>query len=154
MKTILIVLSSVLLFTSCKQEDEPQQNNTPGSTNPAFTATLHDTSFTGNYFSNSYPGPLLQLYAYDTVTQRSVTITVESKNTGTYAMTTILNGTSASCQGGGGIGYYSIHGGGHGSVTISSSSASSVSGNFSFTGYNLSGTDSAAVSGQFSNMTF
>ncbi len=154
MKPILIAFCIALLFASCKQEEEPQQNNNPGSTNPSFTGTLDDTSFTANYFSNSYPGPLLQLYAYDTVTHRSVTINVETKNTGTYTMTTNLNSTSGSCQGGGGVGYYSIHGAGHGSVTISSSSANSVSGSFSFTGYTLSGTDSAVVTGQFSNMTF
>jgi len=155
MKAILIPLSCILLLTACdKKEDTQQTNNNPGSTTTSFSGTMHDTAFTADYFQNAYPGPLLQLYANETSSNRSVTLTLDTKDMGTHTMTTVLNGTSASCQAGGGLGFYSIHGSGHGSITISASSANSVSGTFSFTGYNFAGTDSVIVSGQFNNMTF
>jgi len=155
MRTLVLIPLLCLLLASCekKKEEEPANNN-PGSTAMSMTGMLDDTSFTADYFSSAYPGPLLHLFGYETQSLRNITLDINNKDVGTHTMTLDVNGTSASCAGGGGIGYSSWHGAGHGSITISASSATEVSGTFSFTGYNLSGTDSAVVSGQFSHFTF
>ena len=154
MKAILLSLTFIALLASCKKEEDETNNHAAAPVSPVFTGIIDDTSFTADYYNNSYPNPLLQLYAYETPSNHSVTLTLENKNTGTHTMTTAFNGTSASCQAGGGTGYYSMHGQGHGSINVTSSSANSISGNFSFTGYNFAGTDSVVVTGQFSNMAF
>ena len=155
MKTLLMISLSCLFLVSCAEKGDDNTNN-PGSTSTeeSLTGTLHDTTFKADYFSGSYPQPLLSLYAYETTTNRSISLTLDNKDVGTHTMTLDLNGTSASCQGGGSAGYYSIHGAGHGSIIISASSSTKVSGTFSFTGYTLDGSDSAVVSGQFSNFSF
>lgn len=153
MKAIFILTGALLLFASCAQKESEEETNTPGSTTASCVATMHDTAFTADYFSNSYPGPLLQLYAYETSSNRSITLNLENKNVGLHDMTTVLNGTNGSCQAGGGIGYYSIQGLGHGAINVTASTSNSITGTFTFTGYTAGG-DSAVVSGTFSNMAF
>ena len=155
MRTVILISLTCLFLASCtKKKEEDTANNNPGSTAMSMTGMLDDTTFTADYFSGAYPGPLLHLYGYDTHSLRSITLDINNKDVGAHTMTLDLNGTSASCAGSGGTGYYSYHGSGHGSITISASSSTEVSGTFSFTGYNLSGTDSAVVSGQFSHFTW
>jgi hypothetical protein len=154
MRTLSILLLYFLIASCTKKHEDDATSNNPGATTMSMAGMLDDTSFTADYFSSAYPGPLLHLYGYDTHSLRSITLDINNKDVGTHQMTLDLNGTSASCAGGGGIGYYSFHGAGHGSITVSASSSTEVSGTFSFTGYNLSGTDSALVSGQFEHFTF
>lgn len=157
MKTLCFILLSCILLSSCgkKNEDEPANNPGSGSTEKSLTGTLDDTTFKADYFQSSYPGPLLQLYGFETSTSRAITLVLNNKDAGVHTMTLDLYGTSASCQGSGGTtGYNTIHGAGHGSINVTSSSANKVSGTFSFVGYNLAGTDSAEVAGTFNNFDF
>lgn len=157
MRTLLLIPLCCFLLSSCAKKEDDDGGNNPGSSSAAMalTGTLDDTAFTADYFSSAYPGPLLTLYGYDTHTMRGITLTLNNKDVGNHVMTLDLNGTSAHAEGSGGtIGYYSIHGSGHGSINVTASSDSLISGTFSFTGYTLSGADSAAVSGQFTNFSF
>jgi len=97
---------------------------------------------------------MIVLYAYETNSTRSISITLDNKNIGTHTMTRDINGAGASCQDSGGVGYSSIFGAGSGTISVSSCSYFKISGTFSFTGYDFTGTDSAVVSGEFNNFYF
>ena len=154
MKAISKIFFFLLVLAACGKKDEPQSSAPNGSAAESFTATLHDTSFTADYFVNTFPGPNLQLNAFETSSQRSVTLSLDNNTVGQHTMSNGFIVTCGSCQGGGGAGYYSIHGAGHGIINVTNSSSTEISGNFSFTAYNTAGTDSAVVTGQFSHLTF